>query len=263
MKIWGGVFCIVFISAVVFAQLRTTNIPNPIPNSLGVIERLNADSNTQVLFIHGSPGSKEGYLGYLDYSDLQSIANLVSIDRLGYGASSPMPETSIRRQAQAILPYLSNEKANILVGHSLGGPIALQLALIAPDKVQGMVLVAPAFDPELEHPKWYNYIADTILAKLLLPFEWNQSNIEMMSLSDELKKLASQSWEALKMPIHIVHGEDDDIADPGNSLFAINKLPKQSVKLIQPSDEGHFVLWQNVSLVVESIHQVINLSSNE
>lgn len=262
LKIWGSAFSIVFITAVVFAQLRTADVPNPIPNTLGVIERLNADSNAQILFIHGSPGSKEGYLGYLDLPDLQSIADLVAIDRLGFGASNPEPETSIRRQAQAILPYLSNEKANILVGHSLGGPIALQLALIAPEKVQGMVLVAPAFDPELEHPKWYNYIADTVLAKWLLPDEWNQSNIEMMSLSDELKKLASQNWEPLTMPIHIVHGEEDDIADPGNSSFAINKLPKHSVKLIQPSDEGHFVLWQNVPLIAESIHQTVNLLPN-
>ncbi len=223
---------------------------------------LKSHSNAQILFIHGSPGSKEGYLGYLDLPDLQSIADLVAIDRLGFGASNPEPETSIRRQAQAILPYLSNEKANILVGHSLGGPIALQLALIAPEKVHGMVLVAPAFDPELEHPKWYNYIADTVLAKWLLPDEWNQSNIEMMSLSDELNKLASQNWKPLTMPIHIVHGEEDDIADPGNSSFAINKLPKHSVKLIQPSDEGHFVLWQNVPLIAESIHQTVNLLLN-
>ncbi|MBD1556665.1 alpha/beta hydrolase [Vibrio sp. S9_S30] len=265
MKTRGCLLSIVFIAAVVlitviafitFGQLRTTTTPSDMPSTLGVIKRLNADSSTQVLFIHGSPGSKEGYLDYLDLPALQSIADLVSIDRLGYGASSPVPEPSIFRQAQAILPHLSNEKANILVGHSLGGPIALQLALIAPEKVQGMVLVAPAFDPELERPKWYNYIADTMLAKFLLPAEWNQSNIEMMSLSEELNTLASQNWETLTMPIHIVHGEEDNIADPGNASFAIEKLPSETSKLVWAQNEGHFVLWQNIPFIAKHIQTV-------
>jgi hypothetical protein len=58
-----------------------------------------------------------------------------------------------------------------------------------------MVFFAPAFDPELEHPKWYNRIADTLLAKWVLPTEWNQSNVEMMSLFKELELLASRDWK--------------------------------------------------------------------
>ncbi|CCO50149.1 putative Alpha/beta hydrolase [Vibrio nigripulchritudo SOn1] len=263
VKYWGWLLSLVLIVVVASAQMRHSDVPVSVPESLGVTSVTSPQTQVQILFIHGSPGSKEGYSAYLKRPDLRKSADLVSIDRLGYGESDPLPEPSILMQAQAILPFLSKDKANILVGHSLGGPIALQLGLIAPNQISGMVFVAPAFDPELEHPKWYNRIADTLLAKWVLPTEWNQSNVEMMSLSKELELLASRDWSALTMPINIVHGVEDDIADPGNSVFAINKLPKQSVKLIQPPDEGHFVLWQNVPLVVESIHQVIGSLSNE
>ncbi|WP_434362660.1 alpha/beta hydrolase [Parasalinivibrio latis] len=216
-----------------------------------------ANSDTRIIFIHGSPGSKEGYQAYLSNEDLLNRAQLLSVDRLGFGNSGKEVVTSLQQQAEAILPFLDSSRNNILVGHSLGGPIALQLALISPESISGMVLIASAFDPALEQPKWYNYLADTIVANWILPEDMNRSNREMMVLSQELKELADQSWQELTMPIRLLHGDDDTIAAPGNSLFAYARLPTQSTTLHMMKNEGHFVLWQNVPQIVREILSLI------
>ncbi|WP_407333517.1 alpha/beta fold hydrolase [Enterovibrio sp. 27052020O] len=213
-------------------------------------------SSYRVIFIHGSPGSKEAYDDYLNHPALQQV-DLVSIDRPGFGQSSMPVETSLKKQAEALLPLLKENKNTLLVGHSLGGPIALQLALLAPEHVDSLLLIASAFDPKLEAPKWYNYMADTLLAKWVIPDDMLRSNAEMMVLENELEKLAAQNWGSLTMPIVLVHGKDDDLADPGNSYFAKQRLPNAKLKML--NNEGHFVLWQNVPLLVNEIKAMIDL----
>jgi pimeloyl-ACP methyl ester carboxylesterase len=64
-----------------------------------------------------------------------------------------MPEQSLRMQSACLAPLLrlgKSAKKPILVGHSLGGPVAARLAMDYPDEVGGLILVAPSIDPELE-----------------------------------------------------------------------------------------------------------------
>lgn len=225
---------------------------------LAYIQSGQEESDYRILFIHGSPGSKEGYQAYLDHPELAQRAELISADRLGYGANPRIPEPSIMQQAVALQPFLSDSKKNILVGHSLGSPIALQLALLEPKNVEGMVLVASAFDPELEHPKWYNLLADTIVVKWLLSKDMNNSNEEMMVLSQELTELSSQDWSQLTMPIDIVHGDEDELADPDNAEYVYNKLSKQDATLTILRQKGHFVLWKDHELIVRQIVKLLD-----
>ncbi|PMN87433.1 alpha/beta hydrolase [Enterovibrio norvegicus] len=224
-------------------------------DEVSFLEAGDVDAPQRIIFIHGSPGSKEGYEDYLNDAALQSY-HLIAVDRPGFGASPKPVQTSLKAQAESLMPILvRSDKPTFLVGHSLGGPIALQAALLYPDEIDGALLVAPALDPALESPKWYNYLADTILAHWILPNDMLLSNIEMMELESELEKLAEQDWEALSIPVVLVHGEEDDIADPGNSLFGKRKLPSSTLKMIE--DEGHFVLWQNVPLLVGEIKALL------
>lgn len=227
------------------------------PNKeLTYLEVPQIQTDTQVIFIHGSPGEKEGYLDYLSSIQLQEKATLIAIDRLGFGQSNLAPEPSIANQAQSIAPLLTQN--TILVGHSLGGPIALQIALLYPERIKGMVIVAPAFSPELEKPKWYNWLAAYPPISWVLSEPMLTSNKEMMPLSDELTKLVEQDWANLTMPITLIHGAEDSIADPKNSLFAMRYLPESNTKLVMAQDQGHFVLWQDVELIINEISLILD-----
>lgn len=216
------------------------------------------DSKYRLIFIHGSPGSKEGYQAYLNDDWLKKNAELISVDRIGYGQSPHKLNSDIESQAQSIAPLLAKDKVNILVGHSLGGPIALNLAILFPKQVQGMVLVAPAFDPKLEEPKWYNELADTWLVGAFLSDDWRRSNGEMLPLANELNKLNNKDWKRLNdIEVTLIHGNDDTISDPNNSIFAFSRLTGQGKKLVEVKGAGHFILWKNPQRIIDEIKPMI------
>ncbi|CZF82744.1 4,5:9,10-diseco-3-hydroxy-5,9, 17-trioxoandrosta-1(10),2-diene-4-oate hydrolase [Grimontia celer] len=251
-----GVFLILMVSIYPgFATADKNEMPAPSDTEAWIKIAGNPDAERRVVFIHGSPGSKEAYDDYLGHPALQHL-ELVSVDRPGFGESGRPVETSIQKQAEALMDLVNSGKETWVVGHSLGGPIALQLALLAPDRVSGLLLIASAFDPKLESPKWYNIITDTLLANWILPDDLLKSNREMMVLDKELEKLAAQNWSTLDMPVLLVHGAEDDLADPGNSLFAKAKLP--AAELMMMPDEGHFILWENVPLLVDQINTLVS-----
>ncbi|AIU66962.1 alpha/beta hydrolase [Vibrio coralliilyticus] len=230
-------------------------------SGVAYVEQGNAASNYRLIFIHGSPGNKEGYEAYLKDTWLLENAELISVDRVGYGQSPEELAADLDSQSKSIESLLAKDKVNILIGHSLGGPIALNLALMFPNLVQGMVLVAPAFDPKLEEPKWYNELADTWLVSAFLSDNWKKSNGEMMPLADELSKLSNKDWGLLdSVPVTLIHGDEDNIADPENSAFAIQRLTGKEKKLVEVKGEGHFILWQNTPKVINEIKQLISIA---
>ncbi|MCG9682437.1 alpha/beta hydrolase [Vibrio sp. Isolate23] len=228
-------------------------------SGVAYVKQGNHASHYRLIFIHGSPGNKEGYEAYLKDTWLLANAELVSIDRLGYGQSPNQLIANLDGQSLSIKSFLAEDKVNILVGHSLGGPIALNLALMFPNLVHGMVLIAPAFDPTLEAPKWYNKLADTWLVSLFLTDSWRKSNGEMLPLAGELEKLSAKDWSPLdSVLVTLIHGDEDNIAAPENSTFAIERLSGKDKRLVEVKGEGHFILWQNTPKVINEIKQLIH-----
>jgi pyruvate dehydrogenase E2 component (dihydrolipoamide acetyltransferase) len=94
--------------------------------------------------VHGFGGDKETWL--LMSALVPYARGTVLIDLPGHGASADVPEerASIRHHAEAVirtLDHLGIERA-ILCGNSMGGGVALRLAVSWPDRVAGLVLVA-------------------------------------------------------------------------------------------------------------------------
>ena len=93
---------------------------------------------------HGFGGDKETWL--LMSALVPYARGTVLVDLPGHGASADVPEerASIRHHAEAVLRTLDHagiERA-IVCGNSMGGGVALRLAVSWPDRVAGVVLVA-------------------------------------------------------------------------------------------------------------------------
>ncbi|KIW72214.1 hypothetical protein PV04_00424 [Phialophora macrospora] len=105
----------------------------------------NPDGPT-ILFIHGLGGTTNAYQPIVP--DLQDF-NIVRFDWGGHGRSSTPKTTSIESyvaDAEAVLNELNLSNVNV-VGHSLGGLVALHFAAKAPDKVKALVLFGPISPP--------------------------------------------------------------------------------------------------------------------
>jgi pimeloyl-ACP methyl ester carboxylesterase len=110
------------------------------------LEYEEAGAGDPVVGIHGALVA-DVFRPLLEEQALVARHRLIAYRRRGYGGSSkPDRPLSIHEQAAdclRLLRHLGLERVH-LVGHSLGGCIALQVALDAPEAVRSLVLLEPA-----------------------------------------------------------------------------------------------------------------------
>lgn len=103
------------------------------------------ESGPAVILIHGFGGDLGNWL--FTQEPLAAQAQVYALDLPGHGQSSKtLADASVAGLAATLLGFmdaLDLDRAH-LVGHSLGGAIALQLALVAPSRVASLTLLAPA-----------------------------------------------------------------------------------------------------------------------
>ena len=208
----------------------------------------------RVIFIHGSPGSSTMYADYLrqPVTGVETIA----IDRLGYGKSKPHEAiVTFREHAEAIEPLLE-ERAGIwpiLVGHSLGGPIAARIAADYPDRVGGLIIVAGGLNPDLDEPRWYNEIARWRIVNPFLVDFLKISNKEMWACHDQVQEL-DHLLHQIRCPIWILHGTDDDLVPFETIAHSIRRFEDNAhVYVTVFAGEGHSVTKKRKEEVREVI----------
>jgi pimeloyl-ACP methyl ester carboxylesterase len=93
---------------------------------------------------------------------LAERGRVVRIDQRGHGESGappgPCTREDLARDAIAVLDALAIPRA-IVVGHSVGGIVAMATALAAPERVAGLVLIGTASRCSERTAAWYERIA--------------------------------------------------------------------------------------------------------
>lgn len=107
-------------------------------------------SGAPILLIHGASSTVSVFEPTV-VPLLSPSYRLIAYDRPGMGLSKNRPENADSLKVQAdvaagVIEAMQLEKP-MVIGHSLGGAVALRLALDHPDKISGLVLMgAPAYD---------------------------------------------------------------------------------------------------------------------
>lgn len=130
--------------------LAPDDLASPLPvqkTSVDGVEIAYADagSGRAVVFVHGL----SSYMGYWD-RQLPNFTNgfrVLALDLPGFGMSSrPDAPYTPPWYGDVLVQWMDavGLESAVLVGHSMGGQIALTVALDHPDRVDGLVLSAPA-----------------------------------------------------------------------------------------------------------------------
>lgn len=212
-----------------------------------------AANRPTLLFVHGSPGDWKSWASYLKAPELAGFSTRIAVDRPGFGGSyegGVMP--SLREQAALLTALIPPEKKVIVVGHSLGGPLAAWMAIDAPDRVCAAVSIAGSLSSKHEAPRWYNQIADMGLLNWGIPRELIQSNQEMMLLATELVQLES-SLGKLRVPFVVMQGGKDSLVDPATADEVVKHSPATWLTVQRLPLENHFVLWEKPEVVIQTI----------
>lgn len=100
--------------------------------------------DTPALLLHCALGHARAWEGLM--ARLGDVLRMRAMDLPGHGTSAPrLPQVTAQQQGAVMAAALAREMGPpvVVVGHSLGGTIALRLALEHPDLVSALVLVEP------------------------------------------------------------------------------------------------------------------------
>ena len=111
-----------------------------------------AGEGTPVVLLHGLTATRR-YVVMGSRSLERSGHRVIAYDARGHGGSSPAPDPDaydyddLVEDLRAVLDDRGIDRA-VLAGASMGAHTAVRLALDAPERVAGLVVATPAFDPD-------------------------------------------------------------------------------------------------------------------
>jgi 2-hydroxymuconate-semialdehyde hydrolase len=246
-----------------------------------------AGTGAAVLLIHGIPTSSRVWDGV--GADLSSDLDVVAPDMLGYGESAKPLDRDVSMAAQALLvpPLLDALGLDqvVLVGHDLGGAVAQRVAVEAPERVRGLVLVnSVSFD------SWP--IARMRVLRAVTPpftrrwprawFGWFERSMRQYVPEGEPReafaaglgawsrdRASAEAWirntramdpritaeiaprlGQIAVPAHIVWGKDDPFQKVRWASRLRDAIPGATLTVL---DGGHFLPWDRPSEVAAEI----------
>lgn len=214
-----------------------------------------------VLYVHGSPGAWDDAAALMTEPQLVDRAHFIAVDRPGFGKSGyGQLETSLARQAalmSGVLAQAAPGRPAIVVGHSLGGPVAVRLAMDDPGSVAGLVLVAASIDPALEKTTWYQKAARWPVVRSIVPKILTLANDEIWPLKGELQKMMPL-WRGIRVPVEVIQGDGDALVPPANADFAQRMLTGAPVHMMRIPKQGHLIPWERPDLIRDAIVRLLN-----
>lgn len=115
-----------------------------------------------IVMVHGL-GGQTGHFSYALVERLMPNHRVILVDRPGSGHSTRPPSMSarLRTQSEVIAKFMRALQLEdvLLVGHSLGGAVALGVALDHPPAVAGLALIAPLTHPVQGEPAAFRALA--------------------------------------------------------------------------------------------------------
>lgn len=150
-----------------------------------------------ILCLHGHPGRGASMAVFTDH--LCQRFRTIAPDLRGYGqsqVSQPFQMTDHLLDLEALLDRYQVETCLVL-GWSLGGILAMELALRLRDRIRGLILVATAARPRGSHPPiaWQDNLYTGIAALINLVYPGWQWNIDAFGRRSLFRYLVQQQTE--------------------------------------------------------------------
>jgi pyruvate dehydrogenase E2 component (dihydrolipoamide acetyltransferase) len=203
-------------------------------------------SRPAVLFIHGFGGDLDNWLFNLDA--LAETHRVFALDLPGHGQSTPQaPGTTLADLAAFVGKFMDAvglERAH-LVGHSMGGGIAAQMAIDAPARVRSVALISPVgFGDEINNAYTDGFVTAQSRRELKPVVELLFANPELVSrqMLDDLLKYKR------------LDGVSDALTALGSGLFAGGRQAARPGDALGDAGKPVLVIWGGKDRIIPAAH---------
>ncbi|WP_420997778.1 acetoin dehydrogenase dihydrolipoyllysine-residue acetyltransferase subunit [Cupriavidus sp. 30B13] len=197
-----------------------------------------------VLFLHGFGGDLDNWLFNLDA--LADAHTVVALDLPAHGQSTPkLPGTTLAALAGFVAQFmdaLDIDQAH-LVGHSMGGGVAAQLAVDAPQRVRSLALVSPVgLGDEINHGYTEGFVNAQSRRDLkpVIELLFADTGLVSRQMLDDLLKYKR------------LDGVAEALASLGNSLFGGGRQTEQPGRRL--GGKPVLVVWGAQDRVIPAAH---------
>ncbi|UHG90461.1 alpha/beta fold hydrolase [Spirosoma oryzicola] len=213
-----------------------------------------------VLFVHGAPSSLSFFNEFFKDTNLLNRAQLVAVDRPGYGYSDfGRVETSIVKQAEFLQPLIDRYKKApylMVVGSSYGGSVSARLAMNNPEAVNHVVFVSSALGPGLERTYPISHWVDTPLLRWGIPPLLRLANDEKLAHRQALESILPD-WPKIEANITMLHGQRDELVYPTNVSFAQQHLVNAQVKQFLLPENRHDIVFNKREYMTDILLDIL------
>jgi pimeloyl-ACP methyl ester carboxylesterase len=215
-----------------------------------------------LIMIHGLGGSLEWWR--YNANELAEHFTVYMFDLPGFGRLGQLPASGsmpfYTGWTHRLLKEIGLDRVHVL-GHSMGGHIALRLAAGFPEHVDKLVLVAPAGvlpDAEIEHYvlpvlKLLREIPPKLLPLALKDIRRADLRTTWRSGQDLIENDVLPLLPSVQSPVLLIWGDQDDITPFDLSATFLNRL--SDVRLARFPNIGHLPMVESVQ---EFNREVIN-----
>jgi pimeloyl-ACP methyl ester carboxylesterase len=238
--------------------------------------REQGEGRPPLLLIHSAGGSSFQFAELINLL-ARGRRRVVALDLPGHGSSpgfaaAPHPSELLERYRDVVAEageVLGLGKF-VLVGHSMGGAVAQQVALTYPERVAGLVLVATAARLK---------VAPLLLAAIRHQFDHLPTMLEGVGFSPASDPGQVASWAArqiqapqdvvladflacgsfdlrdrvtsISCPTLVISATDDRLTPPQLQQRLAELIPRSTLEVVHRA--GHMVFWERPDLVAELV----------
>jgi pimeloyl-ACP methyl ester carboxylesterase len=272
---------------------------NLVDHQVHIITAGNPDSDRLIVLLHGFGASSLTWQQVLE--PLGQAAYVVAFDRAAFGFTerptsfgdlNPYSAAGQLKVIDGLVDLYGADKEVVILGHSAGGALALGFALDYPDKVDSLILEAPAVYGTGGSPGWLNWVfsipqidhlgplAVASIASsgldLLVESYTDPSMITAEVQASYTAPLKIDGWERafwefnkaprslnlverlddLRAPALIITGDDDRVVATADSIKLNGDLPGSELVIIEGA--GHLPNEEKPQEFVDAVLRFLN-----
>jgi pimeloyl-ACP methyl ester carboxylesterase len=228
-----------------------------------------------LIFIHGWLGSWRYW--WPTMQGLSARHRSYAFDLWGFGDSSKAPAMySLNAYVEMLDQFLEElgiSRPVTLIGHALGGAVALRYALRHPDNVEKLVAVSLPLQKGRIHERLHNSDPASFIAKVIgksnsfneVDSETRKTDtVAMNRLAQELSNYdLTAELAACPQPTLLIFGEQDSVVQPPTGDYTPQQRPDNNQYYVALDNCNHFPMLQETAKFNRLLLDFIHASEDE